>query len=359
MAAQRRERPALRADEALQLAVRQRQLFVDAADQRVDRGDVVGDVLGAAGDQRERTGARIAGRQRHIGEQPLRLGHDANGERGPVAQRIGELVERRGDRAQAAAEPIEHATRDRIAAEQIEVEAAGEQDVAQVDRMQQDRRVTARPGRIGRGEQQVARRLQALGEPRLVGEPAAERGLIAPGRNRRLQQAGARAQQVRRGAQHGDEREAPIVALQQRRGRDRPAEVSECAGHVPADEGERTACRAAPPSNTSARIGANDTGPARGPQAIVIIATKAIAITPIPRAAGCAASSATSSAADDASTAAASTRCQVRPTVSGRSARLAQTAALPAICATAAPPRPPNSRWMTPIPVATAMPLTA
>ena len=107
------------------------------------------------------------------------------------------------------------------------------------------------------------------------------------------------------------------------------------------------------------RMGANDTAPARSPQAMVIIAMNATAATPAPRAAGCGCSSAADAEASTASSAAATTRCHVRPTVFGTSARLVHTAPLLASCAAVAPPSAANSSCTPPTPMATAMPFKA
>src|SRR5258706_7809846 len=75
--------------------------------------------------------------------------------------------------------------------------------------------------------------------------------------------------------------------------------------------------------NTSDKMGANDTAPARAPHDMVIIATKAIAATPTPSAIGYGLRTATTSAATRLKAAAAATRCNVRDSVFGTSAQLA------------------------------------
>ena len=112
-------------------------------------------------------------------------------------------------------------------------------------------------------------------------------------------------------------------------------------------------------ANTVASSGANDTGPARTPHAIVISATKAITATPTPSASGQGRSAVTAAAASVLSAPASSTRCQVREAVLGRSAKLAHTAPLLASCAASGPASVANSSWIAPMPSATSMPLRA
>jgi hypothetical protein len=106
-------------------------------------------------------------------------------------------------------------------------------------------------------------------------------------------------------------------------------------------------------------MGANDTAPARAPQASVIMARKATAATAAPSASGCGRRRSTIKAAMKASSAAAPTRCQVRLRTFGRSAMLAQTAPLTTSAATCGPAACRASSWMQPMPNAAAMPLIA
>ena len=104
----------------------------------------------------------------------------------------------------------------------------------------------------------------------------------------------------------------------------------------------------------------NDTAPARAPQASVIMPTKATAATAAPSAIGCALRTSTTSAASALRQAAALTRRQLRATVLGTSAMLAQTAPLATISAAACgPARALATSWMAPMPSATSMPLIA
>jgi hypothetical protein len=103
-----------------------------------------------------------------------------------------------------------------VGAEQVQVEAARQQRIAQVDGAQQDRGVAAAARRVGRGEQQVARRLQALGQGQLVADPGRHRALVVA-RAAALDDVGARVHQPRGRAQGLDERQAPVRRLQQRR----------------------------------------------------------------------------------------------------------------------------------------------
>lgn len=103
----------------------------------------------------------------------------------------------------------------------------------------------------------------------------------------------------------------------------------------------------------SARIGANDTAPARRPQAIVIIAPKPSSAMPRPIAHGSGCSSRASTVAHRLSMAATGTRLSVRDTVFGTSARLAHTVPPSA----SAPASEPTSSWISPMPSAAARPL--
>jgi hypothetical protein len=77
--------------------------------------------------------------------------------------------------AQPGRERRAHLARQLVVAQQVEVQAAGQQDVAQVDDAQQDGDVAPRARHPGGREQQVARGLQALGQHGLVAHPGLQR----------------------------------------------------------------------------------------------------------------------------------------------------------------------------------------
>ena len=88
-----------------------------------------------------------------------------------------------------------------VAAEQVDVEPAGEERVAQVDQAQHDRDVALPGGAVRRRIDEVARGLQPIGERRFAADPGAERRRLAGEDAVRDEHVGARAEELRRRAQ--------------------------------------------------------------------------------------------------------------------------------------------------------------
>ena len=130
---------------------------------------------------RQEARARVAGRHLQLvdggGDVERRAHRVARG--AAVAQGVAGGVEVVGDAAQRARRPFEDLAAGVVAAEQVDVEAAREQGVAQVDEAQQNGDVALPVAGANGGIEEVARRLQALGERRLAADPGADRRRFA------------------------------------------------------------------------------------------------------------------------------------------------------------------------------------
>ena len=109
-------------------------------------------------------------------------------------------------RRSAARGSLEDLATGGVAAEQVDVETARQQRVAQVDEAQQDGDVALPVAGVHGRIEQVACRLQPLGERRLAADPGAERRRFAGGDAIGDEDAARERKSSRRGAQRGDER---------------------------------------------------------------------------------------------------------------------------------------------------------
>ena len=181
MRAQRAQRPAFGRDERLQLQRRERQRLDLAAQQRVDAGDVDEQAIDAALQHRQEASARVVGGHLQLvdggGNLERRVHRAARG--AAVAQGVAGLVEMVGDAAQRPRGSLEDLATGVVAAEQVDIEAARQQRVAQVDQAQQDGDVALPVAGVNGGVEEVACCLQPLGERRLAADPGADRRRFA------------------------------------------------------------------------------------------------------------------------------------------------------------------------------------
>ena len=238
--AQRAQRPAFGSDEGLQLRRRERQRLDLAAQRRMDAGDIGVEATDAAAQRRQQPRARVPG-----GDLQLVAG---GGERerclhrrfrnAAVAQRVGGDVEVGGDAAQRARGALEDLATGGVAARQVDVQAAREQRVAQVDEAQQQGDVALPVAAVHGRIEKIARGLQPLGERRFAADPDVDRRRLAGLDPVGEEDAGARSKQLRGRAQRGDQGERAVARLQHGVAEQRPAEIEERPARAPGGDRE-------------------------------------------------------------------------------------------------------------------------
>ena len=182
----------------------------------MDAGDVGGQAIEPPLQHRQQARPRIARRHRQLvgGGGDVERGLERDGRHRAVAQGLAGGVELGTDRAQRPGGALQDLAAGGVAAEQVDVEAAGEERVAQVDDAQQDRDVALPARALRRRIEEVARLLQPLGQCRFTADPRGQRRRFAGADPKRDQHVGPGAEHLRRRPQGGDQHQRPVAPLQ-------------------------------------------------------------------------------------------------------------------------------------------------
>ena len=180
--------------------------------------------------------ARIPGWRPHVGQpcgelRPPGLGRHLR-QRRPGHQRLGQRREHVGQVAQRVGQRRTPLPAGEVLAEQLGVQAAGQQQVAQLDQAEHEVGLAAAARRAARREGLVARGLQCVGQLHVVGNRRADAGLVrAHGQRDALR---ARTQPLHGGPQRLGQRQLAQAMPQHHRRAARPQRVDEAAEPDPA-----------------------------------------------------------------------------------------------------------------------------